>query len=79
MFIGMSRRMATNPECISALMARASARIFRSDGHKEGEISARYSPIARESQTTVSPSTRQGTLPLGEYFKISAFAPTPLR
>ena len=59
------------PECISALTARASARRARSAGHSAGTCSATYSQMASESQTTVSPSIRQGTLPEGECLRIS--------
>ena len=52
-------------------MARASARALRSDGHSVGAISAKYSQMASDSQTSVSPSIRHGTLADGEYLRIS--------
>ncbi len=59
-------RSEAKPECISAAVERAQARTARSAGQTPGCRSARYSAIASESHTTVSPSCRQGTLPLGE-------------
>ena len=71
MSIGRTWRNATKPECISALIERASARDLLSVGHMDGAFSAMYSQMASESQTTVPPSTRQGILPDGECLKIS--------
>ena len=59
-------RSAPNPECISAAAHRAQARAAGSAGHTPGWRSARYSVMASESHTTVAPSWRQGTFPLGE-------------
>ena len=59
-------RSALKPECISALAQRAQARAAGSAGQTPACRSARYSTIARESHTTVEPSCRQGTLPVGE-------------
>ena len=61
-----SLRNAAKPECISAEALRAQARAAASAGHAAGCCSATYSAMASESQTTVLPSTRQGTLPVGE-------------
>jgi hypothetical protein len=69
--IGIPSRSDGNPACISAETERASARALRSDGSSVETFSARYSQIASESQTTTSPSIRQGTLPDGEYLRIS--------
>src|SRR5690348_12987310 len=65
-FIEHCERKALKPECISAAAQRANARAFACEGHARGCRSARYSVIASESQTVVSPSTRHGTLPFGE-------------
>jgi hypothetical protein len=64
-FIGISLRSVANPECISALIARAWARCARSNGQPriDGQRSAAYSQIASESHTVVAPSRRMGTLP----------------
>ncbi len=62
-----AERSAANPECISALTARATARAAASDGHAAPPArSLRYSQIASESHTVRSPSTSAGTLRLGE-------------
>ena len=45
---------------------RDQARAASSAGHNPGCRAARYSAIASESHTTVSPSRRHGTLPEGE-------------
>jgi hypothetical protein len=68
MFIGSSWRKAAKPECISAASERARARAARGLGHigLSGKSSARYSIIASESQTTISPSCKEGHLPAGE-------------
>ena len=66
MHIVISFRRCPNPECISAQAERANARATGSSGHMPGCRSARYSAIASESQTTVSPSCRQGTRADGE-------------
>ena len=70
MFIGRCWRIAWNPECISALTARAAARIAGSFGQKSkvGNDSARYSQIARLSHTVSSPCFNAGSRPDGEYF-----------
>ena len=67
MFMHMCWRRWGKPECISAEIERARARSAASAGHSAGLRSARYSRMASESQTCRSPSTRQGTLPAGEY------------
>src|SRR3979490_2936297 len=59
-------RMLEKLECISAAALRAQGRASASDGQTPELPSARYSTIARESQTTAGPSTRQGTFPVGE-------------
>ena len=64
-FIGHSERSVVNPECISALTARASARAARSCGQPLPLSSATYSQMASESHTRTSPSCRTGTRPLG--------------
>jgi hypothetical protein len=63
MFIGKCRRSGAKPACISAAIARASARGAGSAGHSRarGYFSARYSSIASDSQTCTSPSTSAGT------------------
>ena len=50
------------------LMARACARAAASSGHSRaaGNFSARYSRIASDSHTGISPSISTGTLPTGE-------------
>ena len=67
-FIGSRSRSAPKPACISAQMARARARARASRGEipRSGNFSARYSTIARLSQTTKSPSTSTGTWPTAE-------------
>jgi hypothetical protein len=65
-FIVHTSRMAWKPECISAQALRAQARARASPGHTPGVRSARYSTMASVSQITASPSTRQGTRPVGE-------------
>ena len=52
MHIAISLRSARKPECISDAIERAHARARGSSGHMPGCRSARYSPIASESQTT---------------------------
>jgi len=66
--IGHIWRNGINPACISLATARAWARALRSRGQiaRSGNASARYSMIARLSQTDISPSIRAGTLPDGE-------------
>ena len=59
-------RNSPKPECISAAALRAQARVAEFEGQTPACRSARYSAIASESHTTVSPSTKHGTLPLGE-------------
>ncbi len=68
MFIGRWSRSAAKPECISALTARATARAALSSGHSfaAGNVSARYSQIARLSHTVSSLCLSAGTLPEGE-------------
>ena len=60
--------------CISELMARAKARAARSPGQigRSGKLSATNSMIANDSDTTMSPSCRTGTLPVGPTASISA-------
>ena len=67
--MGRRSRRCENPAWISAQIERARARAARSDGQtpRSGSFSARYSAIARLSQTTTSPSISTGTLPTGEY------------
>jgi hypothetical protein len=67
-------RSAEKPACISAASERASARAGFCLGQigRPGNDSARYSTIASDSQTTTSPSTSAGHLPVGENFRISA-------
>jgi len=59
-------RSAWKPECISAAADRAQARAAASAGQTPACRSPTYSVIDNESQTVVAPSTRQGTLPVGE-------------
>ena len=72
-FMGMSRRNSANPACISALTTRAMARAAPSSGHSlaAGKRSARYSQIASDSHRVASPSWSTGTLPAGEWARIS--------
>ncbi len=67
-FIGRWLRSAEKPECISALTARAMARAVPSAGQSfaSGNISARYSQMARLSHTVRSLCFSAGTLPEGE-------------
>jgi hypothetical protein len=67
MFMPKVLRRSANPECISAQRLRARARWRRSRGHSafSGCRSARYSAMARESQTAKPSSTRSGTRPVG--------------
>ena len=65
-FIVQMLRNVAKPECISAAAQRAHARASAPAGHRPGWRSARNSLMPSESQTTVSPSRRQGTLPEGE-------------
>ncbi len=69
MFMGKWLRRAENPACISALTARATARASGSSGHirAAGKRSARYSPIASDSQMTSSPWCSAGTRAEGEW------------
>jgi hypothetical protein len=66
MFIGMCRRSGTKPACISLDMTRAIARAALSVGQSRacGNFSARYSRIASDSHTRISPSMRTGTFAL---------------
>src|SRR4029079_984542 len=66
MFIGQALRSGTKPACISDEIARASARAAGSAGHSfaAGNFSARYSRIASDSHTRISPSIKVGTLPV---------------
>jgi hypothetical protein len=68
MFIGKWPRSGTKPACISAAIARASARGAGSAGQRRasGYFSARYSRIASDSQTCTLPSASAGTLPVPE-------------
>jgi hypothetical protein len=59
-------RRCWKPLCISAAAERAQARALPSFGQTMSWRSARYSTMARESHTAVSPSTSSGTLPVGE-------------
>src|SRR6516225_2014859 len=65
MFIGRWRRSETNPACISDAIARACARAAGCAGHNPaaGNFSARYSRIASDSHTHMSPSPSTGTRP----------------
>jgi hypothetical protein len=74
MFIGKSPRKPIKLECISAASERACALAARGCGHSglSGYISARYSMIASESQTVMSPSRKAGHLPEGENRSSSA-------
>src|SRR6266704_3389532 len=74
-FIDRFWRSAGKPECISAQTYRAVARAPGSGGQPRvaGCVSARYSRIARESQTQVSPSISTGTFPDGEYLSSRSF------
>jgi hypothetical protein len=65
-FIVQWWRSAWKPECISAAAQRANARAAASAGHTPACRSPTYSVMPSESQTVVAPSTRQGTLPVGE-------------
>src|SRR6266849_10486518 len=71
-FIDRFWRSAGKPECISAQTDRAVDRATESAGQPRvpGCASARYSRIASESQTRVSPSISTGTFPDGEYVSI---------
>ena len=73
----MPPRKAAKPACISAETERASARAAASSGQSPaaGKVSARYSMIASESQTTRSPCLSTGTLPAGECARRAAFDP----
>src|SRR4029078_7171409 len=66
MFIGQALRSGTKPACISDEIARASARATASvgDSFAAGNFSARYSRIASDSHTRISPSIKVGTLPV---------------
>ena len=70
MFIGQARRSAVKSACISDEMVRAWARAAASSGQSlaAGNVSARYSRIASDSQTWTSPWTSVGTLPVPEIF-----------
>ena len=65
-------RSGRKPECISAAIERAKARATGSAGQScfSGKSSARYSPIASESQILISAPSRlwtsSGTFPVGE-------------
>ncbi len=74
-FIDRFWRSAGKPECISAQTDRAVARATESAGQPRvpGCASARYSRIASESQTHVSPSISTGTFPEGEYLSSRSF------
>jgi len=76
-FIDRFWRNAGKPECISAQTDRAVARATGSAGHPwtPGCASARYSRIASESQTQVSPSISTGTFPDGEYLSSRSLEP----
>src|SRR6266571_5286289 len=76
-FIDRFWRNAGKPECISAQTDRAVARATASAGHPRtlGCVSARYSRIASESQTQVSPSISTGTFPDGEYLSSRSLEP----
>src|SRR5215207_5998410 len=67
--------MAEKPACISEAIERAMARAARSLGQIacSGCFSARYSMIASDSHTAMSPSTSAGTLPAGLYLRTSRF------
>jgi hypothetical protein len=67
--MGNSFRKAEKLECISALTDLAVALATGSSGHAWhwGNISARYSSMARESQTMSSPFKSTGTLPPEKY------------
>src|SRR6476620_2419078 len=64
-FMPHSLRSAAKPECISAEIERAWARLAVLCGHSFfcGNFSARYSRIESESQIVISPSIKAGTLP----------------
>src|SRR6185312_14745448 len=64
-------RSSPKPECISAAALRDHARAAASAGQTPLCRSPTYSAMASESQTTLSPSIRQGTLPLGETLRYS--------
>src|SRR5207253_8716275 len=74
-FIDRCWRSAGKPERISAHTDRAVACATASAGQPRvpGCVSARYSRMARESQTRVSPSTSTGTFPDGEYLSRRSF------
>ena len=74
-----SLRSTPKPECISAAAQRAQARASGSAGQTPACRSARYSTIASESQTTVPPSSRQGTLPVGENARNLPWLPPSLK
>ena len=73
-FIGIASRRALNPAWSSAQIERARARAAPSAGQtpRSGNVSATYSTIASESQTTTSPSISTGTWPTGEYLPTRA-------
>ena len=66
-FMPHKLRKSVKPLCISALMLRAQARCCASRGQSacSGYCSAKYSQMARESQTNLPRSNKVGTLPLG--------------
>jgi len=65
-------RNSTKPECISAAALRAQARAPRSVGQTAAWSQARYSAMDNESHTTISPSIKLGTLPLGEILRYAS-------
>ncbi len=68
MFIAMCSRKAPKPLCMLAHRQRASARSATSRGQSasSGKRSAKYSPMASESQMRRSPSSSTGTFATGE-------------
>src|SRR5579859_5933058 len=72
--MGRLLRSSAKPACISLLTALAWARAAASFGQSwaSGKASAKYSQIARDSQTSILPWRRNGTLPEGECFRIFA-------
>jgi hypothetical protein len=66
--MGMCRRSSPKPECISALMERATRRAAMSAGHScfSGYRSATVSQMASESHTGSSLIHSTGTLPVGD-------------
>ena len=69
-------RKLKKPECISALAQRAHVFAARASGQTLLPLSAKYSAIAKESQTTWPLSSRHGTSPVGlKFLNVSQLEP----